>query len=722
MDNKDQLNQTPETETNIQDENSTKAENLTEAISETKTNTSAEDKQEKTTSKSSDSQDIEETIIKEEPNSEDKESNLEKNPLKLDLSGIAEIVKLSTSKTFTKIKEVETLNESTISTETQLDIKKEKSEPIDEVAQLVDSIGVKEKDSEIEDIESLSREELVQHLEECVKEENINSVKSKISSIKVAFIKLDKEDKANILKKFLDEGGKEEEFEPVKDEIQIRFQVAFQTYKEKRIKHNEEQEKIKLINLEKKKEILDELKQFINSEENLKKTYDDFKLLQERWKEIGMVPKAEANNLWQSYHFLVDKFFDKVKINKELRDLDLKKNLELKIELCEKVEELLLETSITKSFKLLQKYHEEWKEAGAVPMDKKDEIWERFKSATVKINKKRKEYYDNIHVQQEKNLEAKTALCEKMEEITSGEIDRIKDYQVKTEEVNELLKIWKTLGPAPKKNNDEIWERFKSSINSFYDNKKEYFNTLKEEQTNNYNIKLDICVQSEALKTSTNWKKTTADLIKLQEEWKNIGPVPKKHSDKIWKRFRAACDEFFNAKSDYFSNIHEHEEKNMNLKLELIQKVKGYEFSDDKSKNLEVLKEFQREWMEIGHVPIKEKNKLQEDFRETVNAKLDKLNISSAEINTVNYRQRMENAKDSPDAKRAFQKEKSFVQNKISNISADINLWENNIGFLANSKKADVLKEEFEKKIQTAKSEILVLKAKLKYLNEEMDK
>ncbi|MBL7102824.1 MAG: DUF349 domain-containing protein [Bacteroidales bacterium] len=573
----------------------------------------------------------------------------------------------------------------------------------------------------VEDYKTFSREELVNVLEEIVKEGEINAIKKKVALIKVAFLNINKEEQQKKYDEFVAGGGDKNKFDTAEDNIEKKFNEAFAIYKAKRQRFLEEQDKIKLQNLETKKIILEELKALIDSEESLKNTYDQFKSLQERWKEIGMVPKNELNNLWQSYHFYVEKFFDKVKINKELRDLDLKKNLEAKIELCEKVEELLLETSILKSFKQLQQYHQQWKEIGPIPQDKKDEIWERFKSATDKINQRRREHYAKFQEEQNNNLLAKTALCERAEEILQKEFTTINEWQDNTNKITELLKVWKTIGSAPRKHNDEIWERFKTSLDTFFSGKKEYFQKIKEEQLNNYNLKLDLCVQAEALKTNTDWKKTTQDLINFQKEWKSIGPVPRKHSDKIWKRFRAACDEFFNNKSDYFANIEKHEADNLKLKEELIKKVEEYEFGEDKNVNLDVLKGFQREWTDIGHVPIRDKEKVQNEFRNVVNKQLDKLKISKTEIQTLNYKQRIEGMKDNPDTIRVMNNEKFFLSGKRKKLEEEIKLWENNIGFLAKSKKASLLKEEFEKKINKAKGDLEILTAKLKLLDNEIN-
>lgn len=576
-----------------------------------------------------------------------------------------------------------------------------------------------------EDMEGLSREQLVEKLEELVKNTDVNVIKSAVSMVKVAFLKLNKEFKHDEYQKLVEQNVEVEGEAPVElatpqdDPIEERFKAAFNIYKLHKGRYNEEQEKIKVQNLEAKNLILEELKVLINSEETLKRTYDEFKTLQDRWKTIGMVPKNDINTLWQNYHFLVEKFFDKVKINKELKDLDLKKNLEAKMQLCEKAEELLLETSIIKSFKQLQQYHEEWKEIGPVPQDKKDELWERFKSATEKINERRREYYTEVQDGQEQNYAAKQILCEKAEQVLAQEIDSIKGWQDASNQITELLKIWKTIGPAPKKQNNEIWARFKGSLDNFFNAKKDFFNKLKEQQMHNYNLKLDLCLQAEALRNSTDWKNTTRELINLQSEWKKIGPVPRKQSDRIWKRFRAACDEFFAGKTEYFKNIQSHEDENLKLKQELIEKVKTFEIGDDRNQAVEALKDFQRQWMEIGFIPIKEKERLQNEFRSVINKHFEKLKMESFSMGAQNYKNRLERmSKDAPDAGRVISKERNFLVGKIQQLQEDIKLWENNIGFFAASKTANLLKTEFEKKINKAKEELALYEAKLKMLRE----
>ena len=575
----------------------------------------------------------------------------------------------------------------------------------------------KEEEDLGEKYNTYSKDELVQAIEALVTHDDVSYIRKHIGFMKVAFRNHIKQENEKAYEQSIEKGEEEEQSEKPVDLLEERFNKAFSVYKKKKAVYDQAFEKQKQDNLKVKEEILEELRNLIESEEELKKTYDVFKELQDKWREIGPVPQGAKSTLWNNYHFLVEKFFDKVKINKELRDLDLKKNLEAKAELCEKAEELLLETSVNKSFQKLQKLHEAWKETGPVPKDKKDEIWERFKAASDTLNDRRQAYYDSLREEQTKNYAAKVLLCEQAEQLTDFTSDSPRKWQEATDKVNELFKVWKTIGFAPKKVNDEVWVRFRTALDTFFKNKKDFFFRYKEDQTENYNQKLNLCVQAEAAKDSEDWKQTTDELISLQQQWKKIGPVPKKFSDKVWKRFRAACDEFFNRKAEYFSNIGEKQEENLNKKKELIERVKTYEYSKDSTENLNTLKDFQRQWMEIGHVPIKEKDKIQNEFRTVVNEQFDKLNISRKAKSTIGFKNKIENLKNSPNAENIMYKERNFLVNKINGLQNDIKLWENNIGFFASSRKADVLKAEFEKKITDARADIAILEEKLKILS-----
>ena len=568
------------------------------------------------------------------------------------------------------------------------------------------------------DLDGLNKLQLVEMLEELVQEPDIQKIKDKVAAIRLHFNKLNKEDMDNELERFLQEGGEAESFLHVEDPIEQRFNAAFGIFKANRAKQNEDLEKQKLENLSKKQAILDELKEIISSDDTLKKTYDDFRALQDRWKEIGPVPAAENANLWNNYHFLVEKFFDKVRIGRELRDLDMKKNLDAKIELCEKAEELLDEKSISKSFKELQKLHEEWKEIGPVPQDKKDEIWERFKAATDKINQMRREHYSKIEEEQNANLEAKKALCEKAEEIANEDYQSVNAWQKKSTELSEIFGVWKTIGPASKKDNEEIWQRFRGSMDTFFAKKKDFFSTLKDRQTENLERKTQLCIEAEALMDSTDWKNSTEQMKKLQEEWKTIGPVPKRHTDKIWKRFRAACDTFFNRKNEHFSGRRTEEDANLAAKKALLVEIKAYELTPSRNENMEAIKAFQKRWIEIGYVPMKHKDAINKEYRELIDGLFDAMRKNQNEASTNEFREMMEGWKDDPSANDKVRRERNTLQTRIQKLRDEIAVLENNIGFFSNSKNSELMRAEYEKKINKAKEDLKVLEDKLKIAEE----
>jgi hypothetical protein len=564
------------------------------------------------------------------------------------------------------------------------------------------------------DLEGLNKLQLVEMLEELVQDADVQNIKDKVAAIRLHFNKLNKEDMDAELDKFLQEGGEAESFQHSEDPVEQRFNAAFGIFKANRAKQNEDLEKQKVENLAKKQAILEELKDIIASDESLKKTYDDFRSLQDRWKEIGSVPAAENSNLWNTYHFLVEKFFDKVRIGRELRDLDMKKNLDAKIELCEKVEELLDEKSITKAFKALQKLHEDWKEVGPVPQDKKDEIWERFKAATDKINAIRREHYAKIEEEQSTNLEAKKTLCEKAEELIAEDYSSVNAWQKKSTELSEIFGVWKTVGPASKKDNEEIWTRFRTIMDTFFAKKKAFFASLKDRQTENLERKTQLCIEAEALMESTDWKNATEQMKKLQEEWKTIGPVPKRHTDKIWKRFRAACDTFFNRKNEHFSGRRTEEEANLTAKKALIEEIKAFELGNSRNENMDAIKAFQKRWIEIGYVPMKYKDAINKEYRELIDGLFDTMRKNQNEASTNEYREMMESWKDDPTANDKVRRERTTLQNRIQKQRDEIAAMENNIGFFAKSKNAELMRAEYEKKINKAKEDLKVLEDKLK--------
>ncbi len=567
------------------------------------------------------------------------------------------------------------------------------------------------------DYATLSELELINKLRELLENDDFESIKSDVDAIKINFFRLYRANIEAQKTAFIEAGGKLEEFKAESDPYELDLRNLLKKYQDRRIELNRRTEEIKEENLQKKYEIIEEIKALINNKESINKTFQDFRDLQNKWREIGSVPQAKLKDLWDTYHHHVENFYDFIKINKELRDLDLKKNLEAKMDICEKAEELLVEPSIIKAFNVLQKYHEQWREVGPVPRDKKDELWERFKAATSIINKRHQDYFEGRKNDQKKNLDAKVALCEKVEEIASQEIDSHRDWDERSKELIELQKVWRTIGFAPKKDNNKIYERFRLASDRFFDRKREFYNQNKEEQNSNLQLKTDLCIQAEALKDSTDWKKTADEFIAIQKAWKEIGPVPRKHSDSIWKRFRAACDYFFENKAKHFSSIDTEQLENLRLKKELLEEVKQFALTGDDSADLDKLKDFQRRFTEIGHVPFKEKDAIQNDFREVINSHFDTLRVDERRRNLMKFKNKVANNSSTGKglSKNRFEREKYMT--KLKQLETDLALLDNNIGFFANTKNASALIDDVNLKIVSTKEKIEFLKEKIRIMD-----
>ncbi|MFW5819712.1 MAG: DUF349 domain-containing protein [Bacteroidota bacterium] len=564
----------------------------------------------------------------------------------------------------------------------------------------------------------LSKPDLLEIFKELLHEGKINQIGKDVAAIKSAFYRKIHAEIEEKKEKFFREGGNEADFSPGVSEEEEELKALLKKYAELRTEYNRLREDEKKENLEKKHQIIEEIKELANRDEAINITFQEFRDLQRRWHEIGAVPQEELKNLWETYHYYVEKFYDYIKINKELRDLDLRKNLETKIKLCEKAEELILEPNIVNAFKTLQKYHDQWREIGPVPREKRTEIWERFKEATSKINKKHQQYYQELKETQKKNLESKKVLCEKAETLAEMEIEDHSTWVEKTREIFEIQKVWKTIGFAPKKDNNKIYARFRQACDTFFDKKREYYAKGLEEQQENLQKKMDLCIQAEALQDSTDWKKTTSELIELQKKWKRIGPVPRKKSDQIWKRFRSACDQFFNRKSEFFANIEERYEDNLKKKQELIQEIKDFIPVESQKENLAKLNEFQKRWSNIGFVPYDKKESIMQEFRDAINQQYDKMEMDDHRKNVLKFKNKLESIKNKPRPGNKLRFEREKLMNKLQQLRNDIVLWENNIGFFTESKKADSMIRDFEKKIQDAKNKIKLLEDKITMIDE----
>lgn len=570
------------------------------------------------------------------------------------------------------------------------------------------------------DYTEYSREALVKRLKEIIGNEDISNKKREIDIIKATFYKKHRAFNEEQKKEFIAKGGDPEEFKPEKDQLEIELKELLKQYKDKKNQINKKIEEEKKQNLEKKNQVIEELKNLVNKKESLGQTFKEFRELQRRWHEIGPVPQNRVKDLWGTYHHHVEKFYDYVKINKELRDLDLKKNLKAKLDLCEKAEKLDEEEDVVYAFKTLQQLHDQWREIGPVPNDKKEEIWQRFKEATSVINKKHQNYFKELRKQQNANLETKIKLCEKAEEIAEMEINTHKDWNYYTKQILDLQKEWRTIGFAPKKHNNKIYRRFRKACDRFFAKKRVFYSQHKEWQENNLKKKEEFVKRAEELKDSTDWDNATKELIELQKAWKEIGPVPKKFSENVWKRFRNACDHFFQRKKNSETTKDKDFDENLKLKQDLIEEIKNYNPKDHSSEeNLNKLKEFEERWAEIGFVPYKYKDKVQQEYREAMYNQYNKLDIDENDRELLKYRSKIKNIQQKPKAESRIRQERDKFLNKIKKLETNIITWDNNLGFIsAESSEASEMINDYKKKIENAKKEIELLEEKIKLIDQ----
>jgi hypothetical protein len=570
------------------------------------------------------------------------------------------------------------------------------------------------------DYSGFSRKELVETLALIVENRPPSEIMDDVARIKEFFYKKTKAEFNEKRLNFAKEGGNIEEFRPEPDELESTIKTVLETYRNRRSDFNRILESEKQDNLRKKLEIIEQIKDLVNREEAINKTFQEFRSLQNEWHSIGIVPQAAVKDMWENYHHSVEIFYDYIKINRELRDLDLKKNLEAKIVLCEKAEELLLEPNAVNAFKQLQDLHNHWREIGPVPHENKNEIWERFREATSKVNKRHHEYFEKQKEEQKRNLEAKTALCEKVEEIAAGEILTFADFREKSDTILECQKLWKTIGFAPKKHNNKIYQRFRAACDTFFEKKRAFFAENKELQARNLQLKTELCLKAEALQESDDWKDTSDMLIRLQKEWKDIGPVPKKYSEKIWRRFRKACDTFFTRKSEYFTGRETSYEDNLKAKLAILDELEAFDPGEDMRAGFDKLKDIQKRWTEIGYVPFNRKEEIARRYKEALNRQFDKLKLDEEDKNILRYSSKVDSAKSNPRAARKMRGEREKFYSKIKQLESDIVLWENNIGFFAKSPNADNMIREVEEKIAEARRNIKILEEKVKLIDNSM--
>ena len=568
-----------------------------------------------------------------------------------------------------------------------------------------------ETETEKTDYSNKGLKEIVDAFKEMIDGENMQQLYKHAEAIKAAFYKnLRKEKIASGIEQPAEAAGEQPAAEteapadePVSvnpfAEIERGFKDLYSQYKVKRSAYTQELEKNKEENYQEKLAVIEDLKALVEASEDLNQTFPRFREIQNRWRAIGPVPQAKVKDLYDTYQHYVEKFYDYVKINKEFRDLDFKKNLEAKENLCEKAEKLSEEEDVVGAFRTLQKLHEQWKELGPVSKEFRESVWERFRAATAVINKKHQAYFESQKGNQKENLEAKTALCEKVEAIAQTEVKDSTDWNALTKEIENIQKDWKKIGFASKKDNQKVYDRFRAACDAFFAKKREFYSEFKNQMQDNLTKKVELCEKAEALKDDTDWKKTSDAFIELQKQWKEIGPVSRKKSEQVWKRFRAACDAFFDNRDKHFGSVNSEQGENLQKKRDLIEEIRKYEV-EDKDEAREALHEFQERWNAIGFVPFKEKTRIQEAFRKAVNEKFGEFRETGSRY--------------AGKAERAVRSERDRLVQKFMKKEQEIATWENNMGFFAASKNADALLEELNKKIDIAKQELAKLEEEIK--------
>lgn len=557
-----------------------------------------------------------------------------------------------------------------------------------------------------------SKEEVLSRLDQILKN-NEEVARQDLDILKNAFYRLQKAETDEAFKKFVDEGGNPDEYVPAPLDDEAQFKAKMNLIKEKRAKAAEELERQKEENYNTKLDIIEKIKAMLATPDEVNKNYNDFKQLQEQWNAIKLVPAEKATDLWKTYQMYVEQFYDNLKINNELRAYDFKKNLELKTALCEKAEKLTEEEDVIDAFRALQQLHQDFREIGPVASELREEIWTRFKNASTIINKRHQDFFESRKLKEEDNLAQKTAICEQVEGLDLSELKTFADWNTLTQKVIDLQAQWKTIGFAPQKMNVQIFERFRTACDDFFNKKQEYFKSVRSSLNDNYEKKLALIEKAEALKDSQDWKATTDALVDLQKQWKEIGTVPKKVSDEIWKRFNDACDVFFAAKKEATSGQRQEQNENLAAKKSIIERLAAIEPENLENELREKLRAAQDEWNKIGHVPFKDKDKLYKAFRE----QMDRL-YGAANANAT--RRRVNKFKsDIAEGDTGRIRERLLRQREI--LTNEIKTYENNLGFLNLGKggKANALVDELNRKMEKLKSDLAEVKEKLAALKSQ---
>lgn len=578
------------------------------------------------------------------------------------------------------------------------------------------SVPLTEETENVTSPAKLTKEEIIQRLKE-INEDACNADKQEIDSLKQNFYKLHKAEQETARKAFIEQGGKAEDFTPATNPLEAEFKQVMSAIKEKRNALTAAQEQEKEENLVKKLAILDKMKEFTESPEDSGKRYNEFKQLQQEWNDIKQVPAAKVNELWKSYQLYTEKFYDMLKLNNEFREYDFKKNLEAKEHLCEAAEKLATEPDVVSAFHQLQKLHQEFRGIGPVAKELRESIWARFKAASTIVNRRHQQHFEELKEKEQHNLDQKTVICEIVESMEYDTFKTFADWEDKTQEILALQAKWKTIGYAPQKMNVKIFERFRAACDEFFRRKAAFFKSIKESMAENLEKKKALCEKAESLKDSTDWKETAEILTKLQKEWKTIGPVAKKHSDAVWKRFISACDYFFEQKNKATSSQRSIESENQTKKEAVINQLKALDESGTTDEaTADKTRALMKEWNSIGFVPFKEKDRLYKEYHTVVDRLFDKLHLSATE-------KKLNNFKSGLSKEGNLYRDREKLVRTYEGLKNDIQTYENNLGFLnSSSKKGNSLVTEINRKIERLKADMQLVLKKIEAIDDTLNK
>ncbi len=607
-----------------------------------------------------------------------------------------------------------TLNEETVEQATESVT--EKTEENSEVVNLAEEAVAEMPEKTPVDYSSLSKSELVDALEALL-DEPIDTVRDTVAQIKMAFYNIRKVEIESEKAEFLAKGNEEAAFATREDEDEAKLKAVLNQIKEKRAEFNNAQEALRQQNLERKRAIIAEIKAIAVDPDSVNKQYNKVQQLQQEFKSIGEVPATDSTDLWKEYQQATESFYDLLKINKELRDYDFKKNLEIKQQLCKEAEELGAKEDVVVAFRRLQELHTQWRETGPVAKELREELWSKFKDASSVINKKYQAFFEDRKSKEKENEVAKISICEKLEAMDWSELKTYAAWDEATKVVIALQDEWKTLGFAARKVNADLFTRFRKSCDEFFAKKAEFFKSMKEELSSNLQKKIALCEKAEALKDSTDWKKTADVLVALQKEWKTIGSVAKKQSDAVWKRFITACDAFFEAKNKQTNNTRKVEHENLKAKKEVISSINTILDDENETEGGKKVRELMKKWQEIGHVPFKEKDKIYTEYKTAIDRAFDKFDMKEVKATLSNY----ENSISQMTDKDKIYREREYLVRSYEQKRNELKTFENNMGFFnATSKNGNSMLKEMERRIQKIKDDLALIEKKINLIDNKI--